>query len=347
MLDASNGNGPRLVDVFNVGLHGTAMRLDSFRRHPRASTALLGAIVAATTLVAVITFGGSPIRAPIGGVPWIDAPASNSLLHSLNRPLPPPPPLLSRVTCGPGDLSYAGEQFEATGSAPSIEVVFRNVGPVECMIRSRPSATAYSTAAPPLPPVVGEPAGLPSFGELAAVLPGRDLLLQLYTFIGCDSFPGEESYHDVEIAIPGDGDFSITRSISIGCRTMSVSRLYVPRPQPTYAIVPADFLIARMVDLPATAAAGSTVAYGIEIINPTGHAVALSPCPVYMQDTSDGQKLIYRMNCTGGKLTAHGHRLFQMRLPIPPGTAGGRLRVWWTFVAPNLNSARGIITVDK
>jgi hypothetical protein len=96
------------------------------------------------------------------------------------------------------------------------------------------------------------------------------------------------------------------------------------------------------------ARAGQRYIYRIDVINPTGTAVPLNPCPGYSQERfsmgdADHQAVndftLYRLNCRPvHQVPAHGQIRFEMVTQIPSGITGRSFAVTWKMHARNVNA---------
>jgi hypothetical protein len=94
---------------------------------------------------------------------------------------------------------------------------------------------------------------------------------------------------------------------------------------------------------PATAKPGERVSYTVTLTNPTGAAVALAPCPGYLQELfspgsgaapGHSSSQLYQLNCRPvAAIPAHGEVRFEMVVVVPKElTTGRQLTVGWRIV---------------
>jgi hypothetical protein len=118
---------------------------------------------------------------------------------------------------------------------------------------------------------------------------------------------------------------------------------------------PLQDLRARVIAPPAPrpVGAGAELTYHVVLSNQTSHAIALRPCPDYLQErfslatpqgdaaVNDGQ--LYRLNCAPVRsIPAGGRRRFEMRVRVPEQMRPGRrLSVTWGM------RARGLAGSDR
>jgi hypothetical protein len=98
------------------------------------------------------------------------------------------------------------------------------------------------------------------------------------------------------------------------------------------------------VTAPATARAGSVLAYTVTLTNTSAKAVGLSPCPAYTETAlPSGTPLRYRLNCTPVKaLQPHVAVRFAMRLALPADP--GAVTVRWTLTGGPTATAHVTLT---
>jgi hypothetical protein len=98
------------------------------------------------------------------------------------------------------------------------------------------------------------------------------------------------------------------------------------------------------VTAPATARAGSVLAYTVTLTNTSAKAVRLSPCPAYTETAlPSGTPLRYRLNCTPVTALQPSRAVrFAMRLALPadPGT----VTVRWTLAGGPTATAHVVLT---
>ena len=94
---------------------------------------------------------------------------------------------------------------------------------------------------------------------------------------------------------------------------------------------------------PATAKPGERVSYTVTLTNPTDAAVALAPCPGYLQELfspgsgaapGHSSSQLYQLNCRPvAAIPAHGEVRFEMVVVVPKElTTGRQLTVGWRIV---------------
>jgi hypothetical protein len=85
-----------------------------------------------------------------------------------------------------------------------------------------------------------------------------------------------------------------------------------------------------LLDVPATVARGTTLAYVVDLTNPTQETVVLDPCPVYQESVANVH-LSYLLNCEGVTIPAGGSARFEMRLAVASDASGGPSLVDWAI----------------
>jgi hypothetical protein len=340
----------------------TGERMSTVRKLGVIGMAVLSLILAActnsssprptTTRAAVgnTTVGGPTTTTAVTGevVPWVDEPASSSLLSSLlPRALPPTPPRTGAPPCTVRELLAAiGGPTEVSGDE-GVVIVLRNNGSAACLLTGTPRVVA---SAPGHVAVMAALERMPPNGESADTAPGGTVVVRVDVPTYCKANPlGAISrvtpYHSLAISIPGGGAKKVGGlRLSFPCG-MSTTPFFTPKPGPTY---PADTLatLVPRLRLPATVRPGTTLEYEVDLFNPGNRPVALSPCPVYLEHSNLPTKLLFRLDCRSVHLVpAHSQVRYEMEMAIPADAPGGPMGLWWTFFGPSTRTAHGQVLV--
>jgi hypothetical protein len=192
---------------------------------------------------------------------------------------------------------------------------------------------------------------MPSYGERSDAAPGGTVFEQVDVPEFCPADPGggdrgDAVYHSLAVSILG----GITKkvgglSLSFPCG-MSATPLFVGKPQPTYPVNPLVGLVPYL-RLPATVRAGSTLHFEVDLSNPGGRPVALSPCPVYLEASSVPTKLLYRLDCrTVRSIPVHGQVRYGMEMAIPDAAPLGAAKIFWALFGASTRTAYGQVLVQ-
>jgi len=306
-----------------------------------------GGLTPRTAKAKVLVRPTTPATGASEVVPWVDAPASSSLLLSLlPKPLAPTPPLTGAAACAARRLSFGiGNPVEQAGNDGAM-IGVRNTGSAACLLTGTPRVSA---AAPGHPTVAATREQMPSDGEISNTPPGRTVTLRVDVPTVCIGHTsglsvGERVYHSLVISMPGGSTTKLTGlNLSFPCG-MSATPFYTLRPPPSYPTDPLAALVPRL-RLPATVRAGATLVYQVELINPANRALPLSPCPVYLEHSSIPTKFLYRLNCRQIRtVPANGSVLYEMEMVIPASAQPGLATVFWTLAGPT-RTASGTVKV--
>lgn len=323
----------------------------------------LGATAAAVVAVLALAGGGvwaahqRPTGTPTaagraGVVPWVNTPGTPEPASAL---APSAPPAASWPSCAPAALRGAFGSVSDWAGTSGVSLTIANAGRRGCVLTGAPSAVVLVRPNGATVPVTRRPVSAASVDlhAPAALAPGQHAE---FVLAASDVCPRQVPLTSAEfkavrfrvgsgpwmrVAAPNGGtiDLACARWFS-GFGT----RLRAPDP------VKANPLHALQVTstMPATVRAGTRVRYRVTLSNPTGHAVALSPCPTYTEfltpARSDPQRAqhTYRLNCAGagGRIPAHGRVVFAMQVPAPP--TPGAAKFGWSIANAGLNIGRAL-----
>ena len=248
---------------------------------------------------------------------------------------------------------HAGDWSIGAGSL-SVYLVLTNAGTAPCTLAGGPSTavgiltgggqqvlgvTALQAGAFNL---IGPPVNLRPGQSADAVIGGGD---------GSVSCPGRRGYSfsavmvgvgatgAVRVPFPGSASWwaglSSLTLYSCGPATPYVLGFGIPAPDTAQPPSPLDVLqVSR--SMPATVPSGGTADYTVTLTNPTGHAVALGPCPSYAEFIAiTGQPVnllkstsYYYLNCRAApQIPAHSSVTFDMQIQVPDGA--GTAKYGW------------------
>jgi hypothetical protein len=306
-----------------------------------AMTLMLAACTSSTALVATKAKAASV-------VPWVDEPATQSLISSLLTPLPLPRPRTGAPPCAASDLAETGLGTGAATQELVVTISFRNTGSAACTLKGTPRVVA---AAPGQPTVVAVAEPVPSYGEMGDVAPAATVSVLVEDQLACVANPGgndqgDAGYHSLVISVPG----GITKKVSglslvFPCG-MSATPFFIAKPEATYPLARFIGLVPHLL-LPATAKAGSTLHFEVDLVNSAGRPVALSPCPVYLEASNVPTKLLYRLDCrTVRSIPAHGQVRYEMEMSIPDAAPPGPAKIFWDIIGASTTTAQGQVQVQ-
>jgi len=203
------------------------------------------------------------------------------------------------------------------------------------------------------------------FGDLvgppANLTPGQSAQFAVWTPRPCPASHADE-YSAITIGIGQTGSVRVQLPSGlpfVTCQWLGVSGFGVPQASPE-AAPPSPLDVLTVTDtMPAVAAPGSTVDYTVTLANPTGRAVALSPCPSYEEylglpgaqasASASYYPLLdtryYYLNCQAAPLIpAGGSVTFAMEVPVPPGA--GAAKYGWQLQGTEVETG-GVTTVGS
>jgi hypothetical protein len=282
-------------------------------------------------------------------VPWINDPATPALISSLlPKPLPTPAPKTDAPPCTSSNLVLQPVTGLQWSQNSGVVIRLRHKGSSACLLRGTPDVVA---SAPGHPNVVATPLGLAATqGEVANTPPGGLVSVDVSVPVACASNPGGAdqglpAYGRLIITLPGGGARTVSGfNLTFPCG-MAVTPFFMPTPAPRYP----PYWIKHLephVSLPTSVKAGGILAYEVTLTNPLDRTVALSPCPAYIEHSSTGIKLEFRLNCTlVHAVPAHGSSIYQIKMAIPAAAPTGPMTVYWGLIGPDTISSHATIDV--
>lgn len=286
-----------------------------------------------------------PVATAEGVVPWAPLPWT-----------PPPVPAES----SPAPRPHTAPPCRAAGLAPSFDrengagghlVVFlhlRNTGAAPCLLDGYPRVTALQPGRPAVAATAGS--WVPDPGSADAA-PGTDAWLGLETVTYCPARPGGGGglprYHHLDVVLPSGDHLALGNAdgFDVTCG-LFLTHFFVPRPDPTPPPDPTAALRVSL-ELPATVVAGTTLTYVAVLSNPTDRAIALRPCPGFLQNlTEPVVKDLHTLNCGRAPVVPAGGAVrFAMRLPVPASARPGPVTVRWFLASASGGRASATVRV--
>lgn len=325
----------------------------------------LGAIAVAAVTVLVLTGGGvwaahqgptstpTPATTRTGVVPWVDTPGTSA---SASEPALLAPPAASWPACAPAALraSYGSTSDWAGTSGASVTVT--NAGSRSCVLTGAPSAVVLVRPNGAVVPVTRRPVEAISVDlhAPAVLAPGQHAE---FVVAASDVCPRQVPLAAAEFKAVrfrvGSGPWIHATAPAGGTIGLPCARWFsgfgtrLRAPDPVKAN-PLHVLHVTST-MPSTVRAGTRVRYRVTLSNPTGHAVALTPCPTYTEFLTPARanphltQHSYQLNCAGarGRIPAHGRVVFAMRVLAPP--TPGEAKSGWSIGNAGLDVGRALV----
>lgn len=339
------------------------------RRNLRwSTTASVGAVLAVVVVVMAVqrasTHRTPPApeqRTPAGLVPWIGAVAPDPLSY---RPHTAPTTGTSSSASSPATstLCAASALTPIVGRGGgisqhwSVVVSVRNTGGRPCAL---PGPVKVVATQPGLPDVTATKSGVwgrpgPPARYLA---PHAEALLGVDSPGYCASYPagGATSrgpvYHHVRLELPGGGSITVGVNPGVGLRCgLEATDFWTREPAPADPSDPLEYLRVTL-QPPQSVRAGAEFSYVVSLLNPSGQAIRLTPCPGYLQfarsaaSSSVYVKQSYALNCAPvANLRPAQTARFEMRMTLPAELPPGKLLIGWSLVGPRPNALTATAT---
>lgn len=308
----------------------------------------------ATTLLVPPPSGASSSLVVHEVIPWLAAPAVRIQDPDLNAPITKPVDFRS---CTATDLSVQGPPGWDPMMGNDEEFLrLRNTSSTPCSLWGAPRALTDVLAGGVrrriVPTVGGFGRGLDAVANLH---PGETATTQLSQPTECATTAKRQTVTSYELELPDGSTLPVVKRLgSYGAPdpscSLTASLFGSPHhqvPEPTHPTDPLQVTTT----MPDTARAGSTIHFLVTLINTTGQAVPLVPCPTYDEVVNafhpggrvDGHDVAYHLNCDGHSAIEPGQSLtFAMQVPAPdaPGFAKWS---WW--LQPTSAGRGGALTV--
>jgi hypothetical protein len=133
------------------------------------------------------------------------------------------------------------------------------------------------------------------------------------------------------VSLDGPGRFSSARCDSPSGSSDLVGFAFAPEP-PKQPEPPPPVELTVALDLPASAAAGETLHYRVDLTNHGISSAALAPCPVYTESLyGSKEESSYLLNCAGGgpSIESGATLVFDMEFLVPVDAAPGVAELFW------------------
>jgi hypothetical protein len=319
----------------------------------RKSAVVRTGLILRSLAVATLVLAGTLTAAEIADakylvVPWVNKPATPAMLESqLPKPLPTPKPKTDAPLCTLSQLVELPPSGLQWMQNIGIAIRLRNIASSACLLKGTPSVVASSSGHPN---VVATPRGLRATdGEVADTPAGATVYSDVSVPVICATDPGGSeaglpAYHSLVVTLPGGHTWTISGlKLYFPCG-LQVTPFIMPTPPVRYPPYWLQYLVPR-VSLPNSVKAGGTLAYEITLKNPLNRPVSLSPCPLYIEHSTN-LKLEYQLNCSIVRtIPAHGYFIYRMKMAIPGSTPPGPLTVYWSVIGPNTIQSRATVNV--
>jgi hypothetical protein len=180
-------------------------------------------------------------------------------------------------------------------------------------------------------------------GPVADIAPGRTASVLIAGGSACDAAQGgnaQPSFASLRLGLPNGDTVNVASGFSTACG-ISVSRFGVPADLPAAPdFGPSPLKV--MIRAPATARVGRPLSFAVDLLNPSGHAVRLSPCPPFSESLTTrakqtkrsvaGVTRAYFLNCAGHpEIGASSSQRFEMRLNLPKRLSLGAAQLGWAI----------------
>ncbi|MGH9066710.1 MAG: DUF4232 domain-containing protein, partial [Acidimicrobiales bacterium] len=285
---------------------------------------------------------------PAGAVPWADFPPGPP--PAPVQPVPTTAPPATAPPCAASQLSVRVSGHNGASQHAETYYAFTNKSPTTCLLGGYPRLVATESGHPPVVATHGTYFG--KGGPPADVAPGRHSVLTVVTAGSCAAYPGgapQPAGPDTRLTVTlaGGGTLALPDVVYPVCG-MSEEAFSFPLPPPTY---PPDAVASLRVgiDAPAQVRAGTTLVYTVTLTNPGAKAVALDPCPSYIQGLAGlagAEKALGGLDCRHARpVPAHGSETFVMHLGIPATAPSGETTLHWLLVRPGGQSAGARVSV--
>ncbi|MGZ6802359.1 MAG: DUF4232 domain-containing protein [Nocardioidaceae bacterium] len=280
-----------------------------------------------------------------GAVPW--APLPFSAYQAPVGPSATPAPSSARPCSVSEVRATLGDRDGATGHLLHV-VRFRSTARSVCVLKGYPQVRVSDDGRSGVRATDGSFFPVPPTADLQ---PGQEALLGVETDSACPAWPGGspdgEVLHRLDVTLPGSGTLTVPdpTGLDVLCGA-HLTPFYVEQPDPAPPHDPLSDLQVAL-EVPDHVAAGSDLAYVVDLRNPTDRPVPLDRCPGYVE-TAGPVKDVHGLSCgTVGAVPAHGAVRFAMRLRLPAGLAAGTAAVHWSLATPFPVTGGATVTVTR
>ena len=312
---------------------------------------VLWAAMAVSAALAAASCGTVPLtsghREPTRGVvPWVNRPGRIIWPRPLPRRFVP----ATARPCTAAGLRVFPAGGNGAGGHSEFTVGLRDISRTACLLKGYPHVVATE---PGRRPVTAADGGFMVGRERPGNMPpGGVTWLNLETSNDCPAHNPASGryptriYHTVIVTIPGGGQVAIRRPLDVLCGLFT-GRFGVTGPPQRY-IQPPWTRVRVALELPASVTAGTVLRYIVNLTNPAGQPMRLSPCPGYSQGVGVAGKTVLELNCSavpGQQLPARRTVRFAMRIPVPGDTPTGPTWVGWSIAGSVTAYAHGTVRV--
>jgi hypothetical protein len=330
----------------------------AFRRAPArrwlpaaAAAAVLLVVLGAAAVLGSSGGGSHPVVAPTSTATPSPTPSPSPSLPPADVPwaaLEPGPLVtqspLPRVTADPNvrrcRVSDLRAEDSGVGDGAGGTILrtwqFRNIGATSCLLTGRLDSASGVRQGNRETIVLHQP------GDRADVVPvvlapGDAGIAPFSFYPRCDDSTSppvaSTTFTDIQLGLLG-GFLSVHSApdgLNLGCHVsegLNAGAVGGSVPALRFADQPLGHLRFR-IDAPSTVQAGHDLDYVLTVSNPTGAAIALRPCPSYLQ-WSGGVKDHFMLNCAQARpVPARGQETFAMRLHVPSDADTGSTKLAW------------------
>lgn len=255
-----------------------------------------------------------------GVVPWTSRRAHGSVVLAASQGHIVP-------VCSAGDLAILGT-YTAAAQGETVQIItLRSTTPTTCSLagfprvsgtstlRARVVITAHASATAPTVLLGGQSHASVTVSALGSCVPPprRDDILRALV-----------------LSLPQGGKLKVTNTqLNIACGHLTVSPFTSGFAPPAVNTGPLSNLKAELHMSPAVSP-GSALDYEVTLVNPSAHAIALSPCPSYQEQLGTVAGADYELNCSARKsIPAKSSVTFRMKLAIPSNAPVGLVKFGW------------------
>jgi hypothetical protein len=302
----------------------TRVRAGMRRRHRRRVAGTAGSVTLALLVAVAVAIAWVRPAAPPPPSLRAATPSPSALAWLDLPPVQYPPATLdprpSAVACATKD--FALSPVVATGAMGTqyylVEV--RNTGPAPCTLSGRPtlrytdaSGATRTGHTDETSTLVRDPNAVP-----ATINPGETARLEVQTHTYCSTNQdGAARVHwdNARLVLDDGGVLPLEVSLHADC---GVGMSPWTRPDPGSTADPAWSSLIISMELPASVRIGQTLEYVVVLTNPTDTAIALTPCPNYIQSLAL-QKAggPHQLNCSVSEIPPRRAVRYAMRMLIP------------------------------
>ncbi len=309
----------------------------------RSGARALTGVAILAAMVVVAACAGGPVRIPAGssgtGVPWTPT-AGRAMVQPVSA---------ATRSCRAADLQIVAGAAGAYQGQATQEIRLTNAAGDACFMPGAPTTTLLFDD--------GSQQGA-SLGQFATsrvdLQPGQSALMLVGTPGACAGAGSSRSRVATSMALGlADGARVQVQGVYLDsqCGPPSIVQ-FDAGDAPAPAGVPQSVLTGS-ISAPQTVMRGQVLLYTVTLANPTGQAVALSPCPSYSQSlsqpSSGGIKTsrgTWLLNCAVvDTIPAGGSITFDMQLSVPGDMTAGPAKLFWDLEVASGAAVGAVIVV--